>query len=336
MTTLDNSVPASAPTAEPEQATPRRSRARVHLAAFATLVLVLVSAPLWVSSTYQWGVLNQTMVFIVLAVGFYFVFGLSGQFNFAHGGFFAVGAVVSAKVAGSEHFWLGFVSAIVIASLVGAAFRFALGRVSAIYFAIATFALNGIILLVVQNWTWLSGGFAGMSGIAAPTFFGIDLSRPADLYWLFAAIVVVAVGLGVLLEMSALRRYVVIARDNRGILETLGINASRIELIMFTLGCAFAGAAGSMYAHMIGYLSGFSFSDTISLNVFLMVIMGGVSIVWGAVIGAFILTWLPEVLRGFADHAALIYALLLVVVLLLVPNGITGVVERVSKVVRRA
>lgn len=336
MSTVTDDSQAPAAPAEPSKVTPRRSRARIHLAAFLVLALVLVSAPLWVTNDYQYGVLNQLLVYMVLAVGFYFVFGLSGQFNFAHGGFFALGAVVSAKVAGEDHFWLGFAASIIVPVLVGAAFRMALGRVSAIYFAIATFALNGIILLVVQNWTWLAGGFAGMSGIAPPTFFGIDLSLPDRLYWLYAGIASVAVGLGVLVELSPIRRYVIIARDRRGILKTLGVDAGRLELIMFTLGCAYAGAAGSMYAHMVGYLSGFSFSETISLNVFLMVIMGGISIIWGAVIGAYILTWLPEVLRGFAEHAALIYAVLLVVVLLLVPNGITGVLERISKVVRRA
>ncbi|MDV8071000.1 branched-chain amino acid ABC transporter permease [Rhodococcus sp. IEGM 1366] len=325
---------ASAMRARPIQARP--GRVRLHVTLFLVFIGVLASAPLWTTNNYQWGILNQAMVFVVFAAGFYFVFGMSGQFNFAHGGFFAIGAVVSAKAAGENHFWLGFVAAIVVCVALGALFRFALRKVNAIYFAIATFALNGIALVVVQSWTWLSGGFAGLSGLAVPTFFGRALPTPDNVYWLYAAMAAVAVGLGVLLELSPLRRYVLVARDNRGILKTLGVSASRIELIMFALGCAFAGAAGSMYAHMIGFLSGFSFSETISLNVFLMVIMGGVSVVWGAVIGAYLLTWLPELLRGLAEHAALVYAALLVGVLLLVPKGITGVLERAWKVVRRA
>jgi branched-chain amino acid transport system permease protein len=306
------------------------------LAAFVVLVAAIVSAPLWVTSNYQWGILNQAFVYIVLAIGFYFVFGLSGQFNFAHGGFFAIGAVVSGRVAGEDHFWWGFVAGVVVAVAVGVAFRAALARVNAIYFAIATFALSGIILLVIQNWTWLAGGFTGMSGLAVPSFLGAALSLPEQTYWLYGGITIAAVLLGIALEQSPLRRYVLVARDSRGILPTLGTDPRKVDLVMFGIGCAYAGAAGSMYAHMLGFIGGFSFSDAITLNVFLMVFLGGVAIIWGAVVGAVVLTWLPEMLRDFAEHAHLIYAVILVLVLMVMPRGLTGVVERIWRAVRRA
>ncbi|MFV9431614.1 branched-chain amino acid ABC transporter permease [Rhodococcus aetherivorans] len=308
----------------------------MHLTLFVALIAAIAASPLWVTDTDQWSLLNQALVYIVLAIGFYFVFGLSGQFNFAHGGFFAIGAVVSAKVAGTDNFWLGFLAGIAVSTLIGVAFRAALARVSAIYFAIATFALSGIILIVVQNWEWLAGGFTGMSGLAVPTFLGNDLLLPEDMYWLYGGITIVAVGLGILLERSPLRRYVLVARDSRGILPTVGVDPRKIELAMFGVGCAYAGAAGSMYAHMLGFVGGFSFSDSISLNVFLMVFLGGVSIIWGAVIGAVVLTWLPEVLREVTEHAQFLYAVVLVLVLMLLPKGLVGVAERVWKVIRRA
>lgn len=313
-----------------------RRRAQIHLVAFVILVLAFLASPLWVTNSYQWGLLNQAFIYVVLAIGFYFVFGLSGQFNFAHGGFFALGAIVSARVAGEDRFWLGFVAGIVVATVVGLIFKAALRRVSAIYFAIATFAFNGILLLVIQNWEWLSGGFTGLSGLAVPTFFGRELFLPEDMYWLYGGIAVVAVGLGVAIEQAALRRYVLVARDIPGILPTLGVSTFRVELVMFGVGCAYAGAAGSMYAHMVGFIGGFSFSDETALNVFLMVFLGGVTVVWGAVIGAVVLTWLPELLRDVTEHSHLVYAAILVVVLLVMPKGIVGLVEKLWKVVRRA
>lgn len=312
------------------------SRARVHLVALAVLVAAVLSAPLWVTSNYQWGILNQAFVYIVLAIGFYFVFGLSGQFNFAHGGFFAIGAVVSGRIAGDDNFWLGFVAGVVVTTAVGVAFRAALARVNAIYFAIATFALSGIILLVIQNWTWLTGGFTGMSGLAVPTFLGIELGLPDQTYWLYGGITIVAVVLGIAIEQSPMRRHVLMARDSRGILPTLGVNPRKTELVMFGVGCGYAGAAGSMYAHMLGFIGGFSFSDQIALNVFLMVFLGGVTIIWGAVIGAVVLTWLPEMLRDFSEQANLVYAVILVLVLMLMPQGLVGVAARIGRAIRRA
>jgi branched-chain amino acid transport system permease protein len=306
-----------------------------HWATLAVAALIAFAVvPLLVKGPYGLGIANFALIYALLTVGFQIVYGLSGQFSFAHGALFALGASSSAWAAGSSHFWLGFITAVVVTAAVGAAFKMALSRTSATYFAIATFAFNSILLVILQNWESFTGGFGGRTRLPKPSVFGWRVDTPLRYYVLYAALLLCGVALSILIQRSPFRRDMIMARDMPRIAASIGIRVRRLEVVAFAVGAGYAGAAGSMYAHVNGFVNSFSFSGTLSLTIFLMLLLGGLTSVWGAVLGALFLTWLPERLRSVNQNSELVYALLVLAVIVFFPQGVAGLVRLVRRSVR--
>lgn len=301
------------------------------LAAVAALACLV---PMVFTGRYELGVVNQALLYSLLTVGFYHVFGLGGQFSFAHSGFFAVGAYSSVWASSHSNFWAGFVFAILVTGALAAAVRLAL-RTSAIYFAIATLAFAELILIVLRNWKGFTGGFLGRRNIVPPSIFGTELSTPTRHFGLLLAVLVLALLVTALLERSPVRRELLMARDMPMVAATAGLPVRRLEVLAFAVGSSMAGAAGSLFAHTSGFISLASFSIEVSLLVLLMLLLGGIGSAWGAVIGAIVLTWLPEQLRSVDDYADVFYAVAILVVIVAFPAGLVGIGAEVRKLVGR-
>jgi len=285
---------------------------------------------------YHQGVLNNVMLAAIVALGFYWCFSLAGQFSFATFAMYALGAYTSAW--GAQHlwgFWWGFALAIVVSAVIGAAMRLAFFRLTPIYFAIATLAVGSLLAILFREWTSFTGGFQG-EATAPPSFFGMPLDTQTRQYYLMLAVLVVFLAATIAVIRSPVMRELTFSRTNPAVAATTGLKPAQLTLVAFAVGCAMQGAAGSLYAHSAGYFSLESFDVTISLNVLLMVLLGGVGSIYGPIIGAVIVTYVPELLRNERQYADLINAALVLAIVLALPTGVAGFRQIVTRLVRRA
>src|SRR6516165_3074241 len=187
-----------------------------------------------------------------------------------------------------------------------------------------TMAFGGLVTILFQNWTGFTGGYAGEGNIPIPYFFGYALRTLASQYYLLVVAMGVILVLTALVQRSPAGRDLTFAREHPAVARTAGLDPDKLKMIAFAIGCGIQGAAGSLFAHTTTYLSLDSFSMQVSLDVLLMILLGGIGSMYGPLIGALVIVEIPEVLRFIHSYATLVYAALVLVAIVLFPLGITG------------
>jgi branched-chain amino acid transport system permease protein len=301
------------------------------------VVLGLLAPYVMGGDEYSDGVLNSVMVYAILTLGFFWCFSLAGNFTFAIYGVYAAGAYVSIWTANHYGgFWSGFLAATVVCGALGALMRLAFARCSMIFFAIATMAIGGLLIILFREWKGFTGGFAGIADIAVPSIFGMTLDTQAKRYYLMLGVLVLFLLLTILFLRSPAFRDLQLSRDNGPVAAVIGLRPNGLQLVAFTVGSAMQGAAGSLYAHNAGYVSLEAFNVDVALLVLLMLLLGGFGSIYGAVIGAAVLTYLPEYLRGIQEYSDLIYGLAVLVIIVAFPTGIAGLRGSIERRLHRA
>lgn len=302
------------------------------------VVAVAVAVPsIFGGDPYHDGLLDNMLIYAVLALGFYWCFSLAGQFTFAVFAMYALGSYVS--LWGAQHFggfWAGFGLAMVAAGIVGGLTRLVFLKLSPLYFAIATFGVGGLMLILFREWTAFTGGYSGIATIAIPSVGGKRLVTPHDRYYLMLGVLAVFLAATIALIRSPAMRDLIYARDNGPVAATAGLKPKHLTLVAFIVGSAMQGAAGSLYAHNATFVSLESFSVDISLSVLLMVLLGGMDSIYGPVIGAAIVVYLPELLRSAQKYSDIVYAALVLLIVVAFPGGIAGIRDVAGKWIRRA
>jgi branched-chain amino acid transport system permease protein len=262
------------------------------------------------------------LIWVIMAQGQNLIQGYTGYVSIVGAGFMGIGAYCS-TLAGI-HFQWPIWATIALAPLVTALFALAIGypslRVKGHYFAIVTLAFNLIIVIVLVNYSELTKGETGISNIPKPwggsreAFFYLVLTLAACLTLLAA-----------LIARSRVGEILLAIRQNEDLVGSIGIAAWRYKLFAFVVSAMYAGLAGALYAHFQGFINPEIFGVAQSLDAILAVILGGSGTIAGPVIGAFLVVFLPELLR-FADSFRLIlYGLILVLATIFMPIGIVGV-----------
>ena len=286
---------------------------------------------------YYLGIAIDIGINIILAVSLNLINGHTGQFSLGHAGFMAVGAYTAASMtwalnAAKASPILGeaaFAVALLIGGLMAAATGLAVGvptlRLRGDYLAIVTLGFGEIIRVILQTSDTLArhfspgivallenmGGASGMKGIATLTSFGWA--------WGLAAVTVFVVGA---LVNSTYGRGFIAVHDDEIAAGAMGINPVRYKVTAFVIGAFFAGVAGGLYAHHKQFLSPTGFDFMKSIDIVVMVILGGMGRTAGVVVAAILLTLLPEFLRGFADYRMIIYSLLIIGLMMARPQGL--------------
>ena len=269
---------------------------------------------------------------VMLALSLNLVNGITGQFSIGHAGFMAVGAYASAAFTvyavprlfgvGPEASGLVFVGPLLLALLVGgltsAAAGFLVGlpsmRLRGDYLAIVTLGFGEIIRVAILNIDAV-GGARGFAGIP----------RRTDLAWVIAGALATWVVLRNVLRSYHGRAFLAIREDEIAA-EALGVPTTRYKVTAFVIAAFFAGVAGALFAHYT-YLHTNSFTFMKSIEVIVMVVLGGMGSLLGSVLGATVLTALPEALRFASSERLIIYSLLLIVLMIARPQGILGKTE---------
>ncbi len=303
----------------------------------AVLAMVVVSYFSAHFNRYYLGLAIDIGINIILAVSLNLINGHTGQFSLGHAGFMAVGAYTAASMtwalnAAKVSPLLGevyFALALLMAGFVAAATGLAVGipslRLRGDYLAIVTLGFGEIIRVVLQTADTQAkhfsgglarmlenmGGASGMKGIATLTNFGWA--------WALAAVTVFVVAA---LVNSTYGRGFIAVHDDEIAAGAMGINPVRYKVTAFVIGAFFAGIAGGLYAHHKQFLSPSGFDFMKSIDIVVMVILGGMGRTAGVVIAAILLTLLPEFLRGFADYRMIIYSLLIIGLMMARPQGL--------------
>src|SRR5215207_5625056 len=266
---------------------------------------------------------------ITLAVSLNLINGFTGQFSIGHAGFMAVGAYSSAyfsinqgaRIAASlGDGLLGWGAALLLATLLGALIAGAAGflvgvpslRLKGDYLAIVTLGFGQIIVVFLNNIEAI-GGARGYSGIPIVKSF----------FWI-ALVAVLTIVVVHNLVHSALGRALVSIREDELASEAMGVNTTRYKVMAFVISSALAGAGGVLLAHFDGYLNPKSFEFIKSFEILIMIILGGLGSIVGSVLGAIVLTVLPEALREFAQYRMVIYSVLLIILMITRPQGLLG------------
>jgi branched-chain amino acid transport system permease protein len=149
-------------------------------------------------------------------------------------------------------------------------------------------------------------------------------------------IMVVVMVLGVLVERSPMRRNALAAKEIPAVAQASGVPIYKVTIMLFGFGSALAGIAGSVDAHSIGAITPDAFNTGLAINLYLMILLGGLRSIWGAVVGAIFFVWLPELLRPVQSYTTVIYSFLLLFTIILLPDGIVGTLSKLArKVVAR-
>ncbi|MEK7774438.1 MAG: branched-chain amino acid ABC transporter permease [Candidatus Zixiibacteriota bacterium] len=272
---------------------------------------------------YFFQVIIYVGINIILASSLSLINGFAGQFSLGHAGFMAIGAYTSAYVsslivtstdgfAATALFPLILLSGGVMASLFGLLVGFPSFRVKGDYLAITTLGFGEIIRVVIQNLDFL-GGARGFTSIP----------RISNTFWVFSTVALVVFVISNIVRSTWGKGFLAISEDEISA-EAMGINSARYKMTAFATGAFFAGIAGALYAHFVTYINPSQFGFIRSIEIVVMVIVGGMHNIAGVVIAAVVLTILPEALRPIAEYRMVIYSLMLVVIMLTRPQGIFG------------
>ncbi len=293
--------------------------------ALAVIILAAV-LPLIIANDYILRVLIVTGVFIVLTLSLNLVTGFTGQFCLGWAAFYGIGAYTSALLAMKLNFsfWLAMPLGGLLAALFGVLLGIPTMRLKDIYLAITTLGFGEIIRLIMLNWTDLTRGSMGLPGIPAPKLFSYEFDSNIPYYYLILALVLLTVFAVRRLINSRIGRAFIAIREDDLAAKTMGIDITAYKILSFAIGAFFAGIAGSFYAHYTSYIDPHTFSFMESISILAMVVLGGTGSITGSVIGAVVLSIIPELLRGLSEYRMVIFGLIMMVVMLVRPQGIMG------------
>jgi branched-chain amino acid transport system permease protein len=269
----------------------------------------------------------------MMAVSFNLLFGFTGQLSMFHAAAFGLSAYITYIAMSAWHvsFWVGLLPALaftVLVSLVVGSICFKF-KLKAFYFAVVTLAFSELARLVVLNWNDVTNGTLGMMVLEKPSVWlpglgPLMVTGTTGWYFLSLAGLAFTVAVCTLVLRSWIGRCFAAIRLNEDLAQTLGIDIFRYKLLSFTLANLLAALAGALYAFYTGYIEPSYLAISQSLDVISMVLLGGRGSVLGPIVGAFVLTGLPHVIELTAEMRAILYGLILILTILVMPQGIVG------------
>jgi len=276
-----------------------------------------------VMNKYFMGIAIMTCIMIIMAMSLNIVAGFLGEMALGHAGFMAIGAYSSAYFSIAlmdTGFPLPNIIVLILAMFVGGIVTGIMGfligtptlRLRGDYLGIVTIGFSEIIRIFFINFE-PTGGAAGLKGITKLVNFN-------NVYWITIVIIILIFTFG----RSKQGRAIISIREDEIASEAAGIPTTRYKVLAFTVSSFFAGIGGALYAHYQAFVEPSKFGFMFSIEMFVIVVLGGLGSLTGSIVAAIILTALPEMLRGFAEYRLLVYSLALIVMMIFRPQGMLG------------
>ncbi len=296
---------------------------------------LLLLAPHLLTNEYYLTVLILSGINAIIVAGLSLLLGYAGQISLGHAAFYGLSAYLSA-MASTTWGW-PMEASLLLAISVTALIAFLIGiptlKLSGHYLAMATLGFGVIVYIVFNETVELTGGPSGFTGIPRLKLFGYLFQSDLSYYYLIATVLALVVLVSLNLIHSRVGRALRAIHTSEKAAQVAGIDIAKYKLLVFVLSAVFAAIAGVLYAHYLTFVAPTSFSFMFSVGLITMVVLGGMSSLWGAVAGAFFLTVLPQFLQVFEKFEVLIFGAILVVGMMFMPEGLVGGGARVWRLV---
>jgi len=310
----------------PRMRWPIGSMGRGNRAAASALATVLLLALLFVPpglNNYAITLLTSICVYTMLGLGLNIVVGYAGLLDLGYAAFFAIGAYATAYLMTTYNlsFWLMLPIGAVLAAMFGVLIGVPTLRLRSDYLAIVTLGFGEITRITVTNLD-ITGGPNGISAIPQPTIGGFTFQTPLHYYYLILALALVTLFCVARLADSRIGRAWAYIREDELAAEAMGIDTVRMKLLAYALGAVWGGIAGCFLAVQFSAVSPDSFTFNQSVQILIVVVLGGLGSIPGVILGAVVVVLVPELLRDFAQWRLLLFALALIALMIFRPEGL--------------
>ena len=302
-------------------------RALAGLALAGTVVFLLVAPQLF--KPYGVFILSTWVVMTIAAIGLNLTLGYAGQISLAQAAFVGIGSYITAYLTTRGWpFWSTYMLSGVSCFVIGWLLGYPALRVQHHYLAFVTLAFNTLIYLVFRNEEWLTRGIYGIMNIPRPSVLGWSMNHPhAFYYFLLAHLVLVSAATWALIQSPWGRAFIAV-RENPIRALSLGVDTRRYTLMAFALGAGLGGISGALYAPLVQFIDPTPFALGLSLNLLLMVLVGGSGYFFGPFLGAVVAVLLPEWMRFAQGYYLMGYAALVMLLMVFCPTGLLGFADR--------
>ncbi len=296
---------------------------------YALVLMVTLLMPLYLGQYWNF-TLGTVGIYVLMGLGLNIVVGMAGLLDLGYVAFFAVGAYTMGLMTSPQplgimwNFWIILPMAVLFAALTGFLLGIPVLRLRGDYLAIVTLGFGEIIRVLLKSdaLTQFTGGPQGVRDISGPILFGRPFSNERDFMYLIILGIMLVIFVTIRLQNSRVGRTWIAMREDETVARAMGIDTYRSKLLAFAIGAAFAGLGGLLFASRNQYTGPEDHNLLVSINVLCLVIVGGMGSIPGVIVGAFALKGLPEILRQISDYRILAFGALLVVMMILRPEGL--------------
>lgn len=294
--------------------------------------LIIVLLPFVLTKSFYITKATFTGIYVIIAVGLGLLMGFAGRISLGQAAFYGVGAYTTAVLTTTFGLspWIGLIFALLIPALLAFFMGYTISRLNGYYLAMATLAFGIIVNVLLVEWKSVTKGAAGLFGIPKIEVFGFVFTQGLSYYYLVwgCAIIVIIIALNIV--NSRVGRALRSIHGSEVAASAMGVDTGKYKMQIFILSAMFAGLAGWLFAHMSYSISPTSFSLNASLFFLAMVVLGGSTSVWGAVVGTFIITMIGVIVHTLGEHISFItsdfehvlYGLILMLVVIFMPKGL--------------
>lgn len=295
---------------------------RIEYGIFLAAVILAGTAT---ENTYYLQIMTFIGINTLLALGLNMLMGYAGQVSLGHAAFYGIGAYTTAILSGTWGIspWLALAVAVGGAVLVAFVVGLPTLRLSGYYLGMGTLGFGMIVNILFREWSSVTGGASGFVGIPVLEAGPVVFMSGKSYFFLVWAVVFLAVLVCRRILNSRMGRALRAIHDGESAALAVGVNTHFLKLKVFMFSAALGAVAGFLYAHFVLFISPESFGFMVSVKMVTMVVIGGMASVWGALLGAGLLTLLPEVLHGFAEYEMIVFGLVLMLVMIFMPQGLT-------------
>jgi branched-chain amino acid transport system permease protein len=292
---------------------------------FPVVAALLAALPFLLKSDYYISTLIFVGIHTILALGLNMLMGYAGQVSLGHAAFYGIGAYTAAIVSTMLHWspWLGLAAATIVSGLIAYIVGKPTLKLRGHYLAMATLGFGMIIRIVFVEWYPVTGGTSGITDIPPLSIAGIELVAERHYYCVVWAFALLLIWLSYNIVDSRVGRALRAVHGSEVAAASMGVDTAKYKVQVFVLSGMYAGLAGALYAHYIRFVNPDPFGFMFSIVLVVMVVVGGMASIWGAIAGAGTITLLSQALHGFEDYEVLVFGLILVLVMVYMPAGLT-------------
>lgn len=300
----------------------------------ALLLGTLAVVPFVITNKYVLHVMISCFIYACLALSLNLIIGLTGQFSLGHVTFYGIGAYATAllMIKTGMSFWLAIVISAGVVGIFGYLLALPAVNLRGDYLAVVTLGFGEVFRLFLVNAIDITRGPMGIPGIPSPKIGSFVINSKQEYYFLALIILLAVVVFARRLAISGFGMAMLSVKEDDVAASAIGIYPRKYKLQAFVIGAVIAGIMGGFYAVYMSFISPSSFQYGESITMVSMVILGGMGSIAGPILGACILTVLPEVLRSFSEYRMIIYGAAMVIMMIYKPNGIWGLNRRVRNI----